>query len=222
MTAERLAQHLDSLRINAGKPTIRELARKTGCGKTTVGDALTGRIVPTWDIIRALVNALEGNEADVAEAKVLWSAAKGAAIANEDQVQSWLISVAEEGPGLPTGRGVVAACVLAQDDPVAAIRDGWEVIRVSALQLSALHYKDVPGSWSSNVVDTIRRARDDGMLPAGTAEQAKLLHHMYVDSVIPDPEARISSQVAVQYVCLAYRLAWLIWQTAHPRDNGSS
>jgi hypothetical protein len=71
-------------------------------------------------------------------------------------------------------------------------------------------------------VDTIRRARNDGMLPAGTAEQAKLLHHMYVDSMMPDPEAHISPQVAVQYVCLAYRLAWLISQTAHPRDNSSS
>ena len=215
MTTERLAQYLSALRIKAGNPTIRELARATGCGKTTVGDALTGRVVATWPVTKALVNALGGDES---EARTQWGSAKGAGSVREGELPEWLISVRVSVPEFRAGRGLVDACTLAQHDPGAAIRDGWEVIRLSALQLSGQHYGDVPGSWSSNVVETLRRARDDGRLPPGVAEQAKLLHHMYVVTMMPEPEARMSSTAAVQYVCLAYRLAWLVWDVAYPHD----
>ena len=206
----QLTSYLQTLRISAGKPTMRQLARSTGYGKTTIGDALTGRAVPTWHVTKALIKALGGDEA---RAQAEWIIAKGTDTTTE-QVPDWLISVHEPVPIFPTGGGLVEACVLARDDPQAAIGDGWEVIRVSALQFSARHYKDVPGSWSSNVVETLRRACEDGHLPFWVPEQATLLHAVYVRSLIADP-GEVSALAAVQYACLAYRLAWLVWETTH-------
>lgn len=140
---QQVTEYLRSLHVNSGKPTIRELAKSTGYGKTTVSDALNGRVVPTWNVTKALVSAMGGDQAD---AQARWSAAKGVHTAHADQALEWLISVRESVPSFPSGRGLVAACALAQEDPCAAIGDGWEVIRVSALQLSAKYHQDVPGS----------------------------------------------------------------------------
>jgi hypothetical protein len=216
LTTNQVTEYLRSLHINSGKPTIRELARSTGYGKTTVSDALGGRGLPTWEVTKALVTAMGGDQAD---AQARWSTAKGAHGARVDKVLEWLISVRESVPRLPSGRGLAVACALAQEDPCAAIGDGWEVIRVTALQLSAKYYEDVPGSWSSNVVETLRRARQDGHLPAGVPEQAALLHRTYVRSRMPQPDEGLSPLAALQYVCLAYRLSWLVWETTYPSDE---
>ena len=215
---QQVAEYLKSLHVNSGKPTIRELARSTGYGKTTVSDALNGRAVPTWNVTEALVNAMGGDQAD---ARARWSAAKGARTPHADQALEWLISVRESVPSLPSGRGLVAACALAQENPRGAIDDGWEVIRLTAAQLSVKYYEDVPGSWSSNVVDTLRRARDDRHLPAWVPEQAALLHRMYVMSRMSEPGRGPSPMAALQYVCLAYRLSWLVRETTFPPDDAT-
>jgi hypothetical protein len=215
--AKHLAEYLKTLHINSGKPTIRELARSTGYGKTTVSDALNCKGVPTWNVTKALVSAMYGDQAD---ARARWSAAKGASPAHADKALDWLISIHESAPSLPPGRGLVAACALAQEDPCAAIGDGWEVVRLTALQLSAKHYGDVPGSWSSNVVETLRRAREDGHLPAWVPEQAVLLHRMYVTSRMSiEPGEGPAPLAALQFVCLAYRLSWLVRETTFPPDE---
>lgn len=215
--AQQVTEYLKSLHINSGKPTMRELAKWTGYGKTTISDALNGRGIPTWTVTEALVSAMGG---DQAEARACWSTSKGAHTAHADQALEWLISVHESVPALPSGRGLVAACALAREDPRAAIGDGWEVIRLTALQLSAKYYQDLPGSWSSNVVDTLRRAREDGYLPTWVPEQAALLHRTYVTSqMLVGPEDRPSLLTALQYVCLAYRLSWLVRETTFPSDE---
>jgi helix-turn-helix protein len=215
---QQVTEYLKTLHVNSGKPTIRELARSTGYGKTTVSEALAGRAVPTWPVTTALVSVMGG---DQAEARTRWSAAKGASTVHADQGLEWLIRVRESVPTLPSGRGLSAACVLAQEDPRAAVGDGWEVIRVSALQLSAKYYQDVPGSWSSNVVDTLRRARLDGHLPDWVPEQAALLHTMYVKSLMAEPEEGPSPLTALQYVFLAYRVSWLVRETTFSPGDGT-
>lgn len=215
---QQVTEYLKSLHISSGQPTIRELAKSTGYGKTTVSDALNGRAVPTWTVTKALVSAMGGDQAD---ARARWSATKGAYTAHADQALEWLISVREPVASLPSGRGLIAACALAQGDRHAAIGDGWEVIRVSALQFSAKFYEDLPGSWSSNVVDTLRRACEDSHLPAWVPEQAALLHRMYVKSQMPEPEEGPSPLAALQYVFLAYRLSWLVRETTFPQDDAT-
>jgi hypothetical protein len=213
---QQVAEYLKTLHVTSGKPTIRELARSTGYGKTTVSEALGGRAVPTWPVTAALVSVMGG---DQAEARTRWSAAKGAGTAHADRGLEWLICVRESVPAPRSGRGLSGACALAPEDPRAAIGDGWEVIRVSALQLSAKYYQDVPGSWSSNVVDTLRRACLDGHMPDWVPEQAKLLHTIYVKSLMHEPQEGPSPLTALQYVFLAYRLSWLVWETTFGPDG---
>lgn len=213
---QQVTEYLKMLHVTSGKPTIRELARATGYGKTTVSEALAGRAVPTWPVTASLVNVMGG---DQAEARTRWSASKGASTAHADQELEWLICVREPVPALPSGRGLSAACALAPEDPRAAIGDGWEVIRVSTLQLSAQYYQDVPGSWSSNVVDTLRRARIDGHLPEWVPEQAASLHTIYVKSLIHEQEEGPSPLAALQFVFLAYRLSWLVRETTFGPDG---
>lgn len=215
---QQITEYLKLIHINSGKPTIRELAKTIGYGKTTVSDALNGRSLPTWDVTKALVSAMGG---DQSEARVRWSASKGSGTAHADQSLEWLMSVRQSVLPLPTGRGLVAASALAQENPRAAIGDGWEVIRLAALQLSAKYYEAVPGSWSSNVVDTLRRAREGGHLPAWVPEQASLLHITYVRSQMLDPEIELSTVVALQYVCLAYRLSWLVHEITFPSPEAT-
>jgi hypothetical protein len=209
--------YLRDLHLSAGRPPIRQLAKVTGYGKTTIADALSGRAIPTWDVMQTLIAALDGDET---EAKARWVAVKGSDMTGE-RVPEWLIRVHEPVQGFWPGRGLVEACLLARDDPRAAIGDGWEVLRVPTLHLSARHYEDVAGSWSSNVVDTLRRAREDGRLPPWVPEQAALLHEMYVRSLMttPDEPGALSALAAVQFVNLAYRLGWLVWEAAHPREE---
>jgi hypothetical protein len=216
----QLTSYLQASHISAGKPTMRQLANSTGYAKTTISDALTGRTIPTWNVTKALIGALGGDEA---KARAEWIAAKGPDATGE-RAPEWLISVHELVPRFPAGRGLVEACMLASEDPRAAIGDGWEVVRLTALQLSAKHYKDVPGSWSSNVVETLRRAREDGRLPRWVPEQAALLHTMYVRSLMTEAgePGAASALAAVQYVNLAYRLAWLVREMTFPAGEEHS
>src|SRR5580698_5415918 len=108
----QLTSYLQVSHINAGKPTMRQLANSTGYGKTTISDALTGRAIPTWNVTKALIGALEGDEA---KARAEWIAAKGADATGE-RAPEWLISVHEPVPRFPTGRGLVEACMLAGED----------------------------------------------------------------------------------------------------------
>jgi hypothetical protein len=44
---------------------------------------------------------------------------------------------------------------------------------------------------------------------------------MYVRSLMttPDEPGALSALAAVQFVNLAYRLGWLVWEAAHPREE---
>ncbi|MDO3663054.1 hypothetical protein, partial [Bacillus sp. C28GYM-DRY-1] len=83
----------------------------------------------------------------------------------------------------------------------------WEVLRVGALQLAHCYYGDIPGSWSSNVVETYQRAEKDGLLPAGVAAVANTVHYRHVGAQFPDEDLPSTAEI-LQVVVLAYRLAW--------------
>jgi hypothetical protein len=61
---ETFAAALRDLRYRAGKPSYRELTNRTSFGRTVLSQALNGRAVPTWEVTRALVRALGGDEAE--------------------------------------------------------------------------------------------------------------------------------------------------------------
>ena len=67
----KLAGDLDELRLLVGL-TYRELARRTGCARSTLNDALTGRRFPRLDTVLAIVAACGG---DVASWRERWVAA---------------------------------------------------------------------------------------------------------------------------------------------------
>jgi transcriptional regulator with XRE-family HTH domain len=66
-----LAGDLDELRLLVGL-TYRELARRTGCARSTLNDALTGRRFPRLDTVVAIVSACGG---DVVSWRERWVAA---------------------------------------------------------------------------------------------------------------------------------------------------
>jgi transcriptional regulator with XRE-family HTH domain len=67
----KLAGDLDELRLLVGL-TYRELARRSGCARSTLNDALTGRRFPRLDTVMAIVKACGG---DVASWRERWVAA---------------------------------------------------------------------------------------------------------------------------------------------------
>lgn len=121
LPAELFAKHLKELHIRAGKPTIRMLATSTSYGRTTIHDAVAGRRLPTWEVAKALVDALSG---DVNMARELWMAAQDRS-PDAAPVPDWLIHVRTDLPQLATGQGLVAASALAHRDPGKAIEEGW-------------------------------------------------------------------------------------------------
>jgi len=74
----KLAADLDELRLLVGL-TYRELARRTGCARSTLHDALTGRRFPRLDTVLAIARACGG---DVAGWRERWVAAGRRASAN--------------------------------------------------------------------------------------------------------------------------------------------
>jgi predicted nucleotide-binding protein len=77
-----LAAALGSLRVQAGTPSLREIARRAGTiSHTTVADALAGTRVPSWDVISAFVRACDGDEDRV---RRKWLAARNAELASAD------------------------------------------------------------------------------------------------------------------------------------------
>lgn len=68
---EKFAGDLDQLRTLVGL-TYRELARRTGCARSTLHDALTGRRFPRLETVLQIVRACGG---DVASWRARWAAA---------------------------------------------------------------------------------------------------------------------------------------------------
>lgn len=61
--AERLRAALTDLREHAGNPSSREMARGVGTAShTTIAEALSGKRVPSWAVVRAIVDYLGGDE----------------------------------------------------------------------------------------------------------------------------------------------------------------
>ncbi|WP_329138126.1 helix-turn-helix domain-containing protein [Streptomyces sp. NBC_01476] len=202
-SAEEFADDLRRLRAAAGDPSFRQLAGRTAQGKTTVSDAFIGRRLPTWPVARALVVELGGDEE---EYRGRWAKAKNAA-GRPPEVPQWLTSVRSDIPDLVTGADFATACALASSDPKKALASAWEVVRLSAVQISHALYDDLPGNWSSNMIASLRRAEEDGFLPAGTAAAANAVHHVHVpNTMLETPEA--PTHEILQVVFLAYRLAW--------------
>ncbi|WUH92043.1 hypothetical protein OG900_19275 [Streptomyces sp. NBC_00433] len=69
-----LAYGLRQLRAEAGSPTYREMARRSGCGASTLSQAAAGERLPSLPTLRAYVGACGG---DVAEWEERWLAASG-------------------------------------------------------------------------------------------------------------------------------------------------
>ncbi|WP_329078358.1 helix-turn-helix domain-containing protein [[Kitasatospora] papulosa] len=204
MTVEEFARHLYHLRMRAGVPTVRKIASQTGFGKTTISDAFSGRRLPTWDVVNALADALEADTADLREK---WVAAKGGpAIVTE--TPGWLTSVRTDIPELPGARPLEHVCAMAATDPQAALEASWAVVRTGALRLAHSLYGTIPGSWSSDSVDTYGRAEDDSRMPAGSRAVAGRAHHYYHQAKHPEGARLPTTAVVLQIVVMAYRLAW--------------
>lgn len=206
MTAvEGFAHHLRQLHAAAGAPSTRQTAARTGYGKSTISEAFAGRRLPTWQVVEKLAAAL-GADAD--DLRDRWVAARGRP-ATVQPVPDWLTSVRTSAdiPEIVTGLSFEDAVAVAPSDPKRAIASSWEVLRVCALQLAHCYYGDIPGSWSSNVVETYQRAEKDGLLPAGVAAVAHTVHYRHVEAQFPSKEL-LSTAELFQVIVLAYRLAW--------------
>lgn len=202
MTAvEDFAHHLRQLHAVAGAPSTRQMAARTGYGKSTISEDFAGRRLPTWPLAAAL-------GADTDDLRERWAAARGRPTTVQP-VPDWLTSVRTSAdiPRIATGLSLEDAVAAAPTDPKRAIASSWEVLRVCALQLAHCYYGDVPGSWSSNVVETYQRAEKDGLLPAGVAAVAHTVHYRHVESQFPDKELPSTAEL-FQIIVLAYRLAW--------------
>ncbi|MGW3377420.1 helix-turn-helix domain-containing protein [Streptomyces hydrogenans] len=162
-TPAHFASHLQLLLARAGDPSVRQLATKTGYGKSTISDALAGKRLPTWPVAKALGTAFG---ADVDDLRERWANAKGKPDAPAPDAPDWLTSVRTDIPDLVTNRGLAEVCAsINTESPQRAVQASWDVVQTGALQLSHAYYDDIPGSWSSNVVDTYGRAEEDGVLP---------------------------------------------------------
>ncbi|MFJ1551975.1 helix-turn-helix domain-containing protein [Streptomyces sp. NPDC088246] len=204
MTAvEDFAHHLRHLHAAAGAPSTRQMAARTGYGKSTINEAFAGRRLPTSPLVEKLAIAL-GADAD--DLRDRWVAARGRPTSVEP-VPDWLTSVRTNIPDITTGLSLEEACAAAPKDPKRALASSWEVLRVCALQLAHCYYGDIPGSWSSNVVETYQRAEKDGLLPAGVTAVANTVHYRHVGSNIPSEELPSTAEL-FQVIVLAYRLAW--------------
>ncbi|MFE1075110.1 helix-turn-helix domain-containing protein [Streptomyces sp. NPDC058783] len=204
MTAvEAFAHQLRQLHAAAGAPSARQMAARTGYGKSTISEAFAGRRLPTWSVVDKLATALG---ADLDDLREQWVAARGRPTAVQP-VPDWLTSVRTDVPQITTGLSLEQACAVAVEDPMRALGSSWEVLRVCALQLARCYYGDIPGSWSSNVVETYQRAEKDGLLPAGVAAVANTVHYRHVGASIPGEEVPSTAEL-LQIIVLAYRLAW--------------
>lgn len=203
--AEDFARHLRHLRTRAGTPAVRKLASDTGFGKTTISDAFAGRRLPTWDVVSALAEALDADPGDLRDK---WVGARGRATSAIADVPDWLTAVRTNIPDLPGARTIEDVCAIAATDPKSALEWCWSVVRTGALRLAHTLYDTIPGSWSSDNVDTYGRAEEDGRMPAGSraiANQAHLYYHLAQN---PDGAELPSRAIVLQVVVLSYRLAW--------------
>ncbi|MFJ4678601.1 NACHT domain-containing protein [Kitasatospora sp. NPDC088783] len=71
---KRLAAGLSALRQRAGQPSLREIARLSNgtLSHTTAAEALSGKRVPSWQVVAELIRSLDGDEK---EFRPLWVAA---------------------------------------------------------------------------------------------------------------------------------------------------
>ncbi|MGA5218047.1 helix-turn-helix domain-containing protein [Streptomyces cinereoruber] len=199
------ARYLQLLLARAGDPSVRQLAAKTGYGKSTISEALAGKRLPTWPVTEALCSAFG---ADVDDVRERWANVKGKPSPQAFDAPAWLTSVRTDIPDLVTNRGLAEACAsINTESPHRAVQASWDVVQTGALQLSHAYYDDIPGSWSSNVVDTYGRAEEDGVLPPGARAVANAIHHHYVDTRMHTPKP-LSADEAVQIIVMAFRLAW--------------
>ncbi|MEU6988386.1 helix-turn-helix domain-containing protein [Streptomyces sp. NPDC046324] len=204
MTVEEFARHLYHLRMRAGEPTVRKIASETGFGKTTISDAFGGRRLPTWGVVNALADALGADAADLREK---WVEAKGGrAIVTE--APDWLTSVRTDILDLPGDRPLEYVCAMAATDPKGALESSWSVVRTGALRLAHSFYSTIPGSWSSDNVDTYGRAEDDGRMPVDSRAIADQAHHYYHLAGNPEGPDLPPTAVVLQVVVMSYRLAW--------------
>ncbi|MCX4749142.1 hypothetical protein OG455_27155 [Kitasatospora sp. NBC_01287] len=216
MSLADLTAHLSSLRTASGSPTFRQMQSLTNLGKTTIHEAFAGKRLPTWPVTRDIVRALGGDEKDTQR---VWAIAAAPPRARTD-IPPWLTDVFHDVPALAGQRGLEHACAVASTDPRAAVAAGWEVVRLSALQLSHRFYNVLPGNWSSNIVATFERAEADGLLPGGSASTAQSLHRVHVEQGIR-PDDPVPVAVALQMVVLAHRLAWVARDVvAQPAELG--
>lgn len=84
--AADLAAALRSLRVQAGSPSLRALAKRAGTvSHTTVAEALAGGRVPSWQVVSAIVRACEGDEDQI---RRKWLAAHDAEAASAAESSS--------------------------------------------------------------------------------------------------------------------------------------
>ncbi|MEY9877294.1 hypothetical protein ABH931_006818 [Streptacidiphilus sp. MAP12-33] len=205
------AEYLKRLLQKAGKPAYRRLGHQIGYGRTTVSDAFQGRRLPSWDVTEPLVRALGG---DVAEARRLWTEAGGGGITPPPE---WLTDPVLPVPALVPGVGLARAAALAAADPGAALGEGWEVLRLSAAQLSRA-VGALPPSGVASVVDAFRRAEAERRLPPGagvTAQHLARVREQYREAG-RHREAGATVEAALQFVVFAYRLAGLVGGGGRP------
>src|SRR5262249_15409540 len=63
---EQLCLDLRQLRLQAGGPSLRDLANRVGISKSQLGSILSGQVrrLPDWDVVKGLVEAVRKYSAD--------------------------------------------------------------------------------------------------------------------------------------------------------------
>lgn len=73
--SQALVNRLSHLRLRAGKPSSRKIAADTGrLSHTTIAEAFSGRRLPSWEALEAIIEALNGDTKDF---RLLWADAVG-------------------------------------------------------------------------------------------------------------------------------------------------
>ncbi|EFV12919.1 helix-turn-helix domain-containing protein [Segniliparus rugosus] len=104
-----LQDELRRLRLEAGQPSLRAIAKDVGWSHATIARAFTGANAPKWDLVEALAAHLDGNPDHI---RTLWIASMGAKPRPEPAPETVAQSVQPATARFPTASVAAAICAL--------------------------------------------------------------------------------------------------------------
>lgn len=133
--AAKLSNELRVLRASAGGPSSRALAPQTGCSHTTVSEAFSGRRVPTWGTVEAIVRVLGGDVDQFRELHAQVAVLQAELSATREPAQDYRVYIQ---PRQQDGRMYYPVCVFTGGTPLrvasqvltalgkSLAKDGWD------------------------------------------------------------------------------------------------